>query len=201
MMGSTCSVGENCSTSMPCAVGSGSSAISSSVSTTISPLGSSYPLATSAYGTSSPSTEQIRRNRIRPPSVRCTWRNVTSRCSVAEYSRTGIMTRPNEISPLHIARMVSQYPLCLCSRVVLLSRPWRNVLYSARACHDEQTRAIRTARYTGEWGEERSGGTPEGITDERERTGTASGRSRGTATRGVGGPGGTACDGNPQLAL
>ena len=52
------------------------------------------------------------------PSVRCTCRNVTSLCSVAAYSRTGIMTSPNEISPLHMARMVSQYPFFLFSRLL-----------------------------------------------------------------------------------
>src|SRR5215467_12441623 len=119
MIGSTCSVGENWSTSMPCAVGSGS-------------------LATSAYGTSPPSTEQIRRNLIRPPSTRCTCRNVTSRCSVAAYSRMGIMTRPNEISPLHMARMMTQYPFCLVSR--LLPFPGVRTVktrQSKRSCHNE----------------------------------------------------------------
>jgi len=63
-------LGVKCSTSMLRVVGSGRPAMSSSVSTTISPVGSSNPLATSSKGTSAPSTEQTRRNLIRPPSAR-----------------------------------------------------------------------------------------------------------------------------------
>ncbi len=51
-MGSTCSSGTNDTTSMTRAVGSGRSARSASVRMTISPPGSSYPLAISEYGTS-----------------------------------------------------------------------------------------------------------------------------------------------------
>src|SRR6516225_5660657 len=175
MIGSTWSTGENCSTSMPCAVGSGSSAISSSVSTTISPLGSSYPLATSAYGTSSPSIEQIRRNRIRPPSSRCTCRNVTSLCSVAAYRRMGIMTRPNEISPLHIARMVSQYPGSARVTQQALGRVRRQPPGGGRQRPDNQLRRHLRARDGGLRVVERTGervrlgivhaerGQPEGL--------------------------------------
>src|SRR5690606_16915017 len=43
--------------------------------------------------------------RIRPPSVRCTWWNAMSRCWVAEYSFTGIVTSPNEIAPFQMLRI------------------------------------------------------------------------------------------------
>ena len=59
----------------------------------------------SSYDTSSPSIEQVRLYLIRPPSSRCTWRNCTSWFSVAEYSRTGTLTRPKETAPFQIARM------------------------------------------------------------------------------------------------
>ena len=32
--------------------------------------------------------------------------------SVAEYSRTAIVTRPNETAPFQIARIPAAYPLC-----------------------------------------------------------------------------------------
>jgi len=62
-------------------VDSGSPARSSSPSTTTSPPGSSYPLATSLYSTSAPSTEQTLRYRIRPPSWAWTSRSGTA-CSL-----------------------------------------------------------------------------------------------------------------------
>src|SRR3954447_8015896 len=90
---------------------SGRPSKASSVSTTMSPFDSSYPLAMSEYGTSSPHFVQTRRNLIRPPSSRWTWWNATSRCSVAEYSFTGIVTSPKEIAPFQMLRMKSLYPL------------------------------------------------------------------------------------------
>src|SRR5215213_2220734 len=59
----------------------------------------------SAYATSSPSTEQTRWYLIRPPSLACTWRKEMSWLSVAEYSLTGTLTRPNETAPFQIARI------------------------------------------------------------------------------------------------
>ena len=59
----------------------------------------------SAYSTSSPSTLQTRWYLIRPPSLAWTWRNEMSLLSVAEYSFTGTLTRPNETAPFQIARM------------------------------------------------------------------------------------------------
>src|SRR5215218_2054413 len=57
----------------------------------------------SEYGTSSPSTEQIRLYLIRPPSATCTWRNEMSFSSVAENTLIGIVTIPNEMAPFQIA--------------------------------------------------------------------------------------------------
>ena len=49
---------------------------------------------------------------MRPPSSRCTWRNCTSWFSVAEYSRTGTLTRPKETAPFQIARMAAHLSVC-----------------------------------------------------------------------------------------
>ena len=58
--------------------------MSSSVRMTISPSSVSYPLAMSAYSTSSPSRLQTRWYLIRPPSLAWTCRNEMSLLSVAE---------------------------------------------------------------------------------------------------------------------
>ena len=109
-MGSICSAGVNWSTSIVRPVASGSPARSSSVSTTVSPVGSGYPFATSAYATSSSQAEHIRLNLICPASVLWTWRNAMSRCSVAAKSFTGMVTRPNEIVPFQMLRIINPYP-------------------------------------------------------------------------------------------
>src|SRR3712207_5598598 len=49
--------------------------------------------------------EQTRWYLIRPPSVACTWWNRMSRSSVAEYSFTPMLTRPNDTAPRQIDRM------------------------------------------------------------------------------------------------
>src|SRR5699024_10815824 len=51
---------------------------------------------------------------MRPPSVRCTWRKWMSWFSVAEYRRTGTLTRPKETAPFQIARMWSSRG-CACT--------------------------------------------------------------------------------------
>src|SRR5688500_18989537 len=73
---------------------------------TISQSSVSYPLAMSAYATSSPSMEQTRWYLIRPPSLACTCRKETSCDSVAAYSLTGTLTRPKDTDPFQIARML-----------------------------------------------------------------------------------------------
>src|SRR3954454_23010996 len=59
----------------------------------------------SPYSTSSPSIEQTRLYLTRPPSVAWTWWNRMSLSSVAEYSFTPILTRPNDTAPRQIDRM------------------------------------------------------------------------------------------------
>src|SRR3954471_21861173 len=49
--------------------------------------------------------EQTRLYLIRPPSVECTWWKRMSRSSVAEYSFTPMLTRPNDTAPRQIDRM------------------------------------------------------------------------------------------------
>jgi hypothetical protein len=83
-MGSTCSSGTNSNTSIVFDVGSGRFAKSASSSTTVSPEGSSYPLAISEYGTCSPSAAATRWYLTREPSERRTWWNAMLRSSVAE---------------------------------------------------------------------------------------------------------------------
>ena len=82
-IGSICPAGTNSNTSMARLDGSGRSAKSSSVSTTISPPPRSYPLAMSSYPTSSPQIMQVRRYRIRPPSFAWIWWNRMPFSSVA----------------------------------------------------------------------------------------------------------------------
>src|SRR5215213_548292 len=60
----------------------------------------------SLYSTSSPSIEQTRLYLTRPPSVACTWWNRMSLSSVAEYSFTPMLTRPNDTAPRQIDRML-----------------------------------------------------------------------------------------------
>src|SRR3954447_24569695 len=50
--------------------------------------------------------EQTRWYLIRPPSVECTWWNRMSLSSVAEYSFTPMLTRPNDTAPRQIDRML-----------------------------------------------------------------------------------------------
>ncbi len=73
------------------------------------------------------------------------------------------MTRPNEISPLHMARMMTQYPFCLVSRL-LRSPGVRTVKtqQSKRSCHNEWTVAPVLGRVAGEYWRERPSATPEG---------------------------------------
>src|SRR4051812_16923620 len=59
----------------------------------------------SLYSTSSPSIEQTRLYLTRPPSAACTWLNRMSLSSVAEYSFTPMLTRPNDTAPRQIDRM------------------------------------------------------------------------------------------------
>src|SRR5215208_4008402 len=59
----------------------------------------------SLYSTSSPSIEQTRLYLTRPPSVAWTWWNRMSLSSVAEYSFTPMLTRPNDTAPRQIDRM------------------------------------------------------------------------------------------------
>src|SRR3954463_6454864 len=59
----------------------------------------------SPYSTSSPSIEQTRYYLTRPPSVAWTWWNLMSLSSVAEYSFTPMLTRPNDTAPRQIDRM------------------------------------------------------------------------------------------------
>src|SRR3954463_15391035 len=59
----------------------------------------------SLYSTSSPSIEQNRLYLPRPPSVACTWWKRMSLSSVAEYSFTPMLTRPNDTAPRQIDRM------------------------------------------------------------------------------------------------
>src|SRR3954453_13223966 len=59
----------------------------------------------SPYSTSSPSIEQTRLYLTRPPSVAWTWWNRMSLSSVAEYSFTPMLTRPNDTAPRQIDRM------------------------------------------------------------------------------------------------
>src|SRR6476661_7385444 len=59
----------------------------------------------SLYSTSSPSIEQTRLYLTRPPSVACTWWKRMSLSSVAEYSFTPMLTRPNDTAPRQIDRM------------------------------------------------------------------------------------------------
>src|SRR3954464_15737848 len=59
----------------------------------------------SEYSTGSPSMEQTRWYLIRPPSSACTWWNLTSWSSVAEYSFTPMLTRPKDTAPRQIDRM------------------------------------------------------------------------------------------------
>src|SRR3954471_12696778 len=105
MIGSISSWSTNSRTSISRRVLSGSSSKSSSVRMTTWPSGSSYPLAMSPYSTSSPSIEQTRLYLTRPPSVAWTWWNRMSLSSVAEYSFTPILTRPNDTAPRQIDRM------------------------------------------------------------------------------------------------
>src|SRR5690348_8584523 len=60
----------------------------------------------SEYSTGSPSIEQTRWYLIRPPSSACTWWNLTSWSSVAEYSFTPMLTRPKDTAPRQIDRML-----------------------------------------------------------------------------------------------
>src|SRR4051794_14208457 len=64
----------------------------------------------SEYSTGSPSMEQTRWYLIRPPSAACTWWNLTSWSSVAEYSFTPMLTRPNDTAPRQIDRMLLPLP-------------------------------------------------------------------------------------------
>src|SRR4051812_18472284 len=64
----------------------------------------------SANATSPPHTEHTRLYLIRPPSSRCIWWNRKSCSSVAENSRTPIVTRPKEIAPRQIDLMATCYP-------------------------------------------------------------------------------------------
>ncbi len=57
----------------------------------------------SANATTSPHFSHTRWYRTRPPSAECTWRNETSFSSVAEKSRMGMDTRPNETAPFQMA--------------------------------------------------------------------------------------------------
>src|SRR5687767_1826649 len=59
----------------------------------------------SLYSTSSPSIEQTRLYLTRPPSVAWTWWKRMSLSSVAEYSFTPTLTRPNDTAPRQIDRM------------------------------------------------------------------------------------------------
>src|SRR3954451_21204599 len=59
----------------------------------------------SRYSTSSPSIEQTRLYLTRPPSAACTWWKRMSLSSVAEYSFTPMLTRPNDTAPRQIDRM------------------------------------------------------------------------------------------------
>src|SRR4051812_23521974 len=59
----------------------------------------------SLYSTSSPSMEQTRLYLTRPPSVAWTWWNRMSLSSVAEYSFTPMLTRPNHTAPPQIDPM------------------------------------------------------------------------------------------------
>src|SRR3954467_5925682 len=59
----------------------------------------------SLYSTSSPSIEQTRLYLTRPPSAAWTWLNRMSLSSVAEYSFTPMLTRPNDTAPRQIDRM------------------------------------------------------------------------------------------------
>src|SRR5215218_5817019 len=59
----------------------------------------------SLYSTSSPSIEQTRLYLTRPPSVAWTWWKRMSLSSVAEYSFTPMLTRPNDTAPRQIDRM------------------------------------------------------------------------------------------------
>src|SRR3982751_1835572 len=105
MMGSISSWSTNSRTSISRRVLSGNSSKASSVRMATWPSGSSYPLAMSLYSTSSPSIEQTRLYLTRPPSVAWTWWNRMSLSSVAEYSFTPILTRPNDTAPRQIDRM------------------------------------------------------------------------------------------------
>src|SRR3954451_9766177 len=64
----------------------------------------------SLYSTSSPSIEQTRLYLTRPPSVAWTWWNRMSLSSVAEYSFTPMLTRPNDTAPRQIERMSAPHP-------------------------------------------------------------------------------------------
>src|SRR4051812_18478047 len=64
----------------------------------------------SPYSTSSPSIEQTRLYLTRPPSVAWTWWNRMSLSSVAEYSFTPMLTRPNDTAPRQIERMSAPHP-------------------------------------------------------------------------------------------
>src|SRR4051812_34956194 len=64
----------------------------------------------SLYSTSSPSMEQTRLYLTRPPSVAWTWWNRMSLSSVAEYSFTPMLTRPNDTAPRQIDRMSAPHP-------------------------------------------------------------------------------------------
>src|SRR6266436_2079831 len=89
----------------------------------------------SSYGTSCSSIEQNRRNLIRPPSSRCTWRKAMSFCSVAVYSFTGIMTRPKETAPFHMLRMASPYPAVV--RVLILTLIKRECHPAGGYCYNQ----------------------------------------------------------------
>src|SRR5215212_4111890 len=113
-MGSTACTGRNEMTSIERDVVAGSIDRSSSLSTTSSPVVDSYPRPISSYGTSAPSIEQTRLYCTRPPSVVWIWWAGTFLLSVATDTRTGIVTKPKEMVPLHTIRITAhlrpEYP-------------------------------------------------------------------------------------------
>src|SRR4051794_12550337 len=59
---------------------------------------------------------------MRLPSLRRTWWNATSFSSVAEYSRTGIVTSPNDTVPFQIERIAPPGLLPLRTKVRIAPR-------------------------------------------------------------------------------
>src|SRR6266508_2180431 len=107
-MGSMSPRSTKSSTSMVRVLSGATPSSSSGATITHFPFSTSYPLTIFSKGTSRPDPSATRLYRIRWPVPSWNWLNRTSCCSVAGYSRTGMLTRPKLIAPLQIGRAIAR---------------------------------------------------------------------------------------------